>query len=300
MITPSMRFAAVFGAAVLGLSAGPSLRAQVTVNDWTGAVDSNYLNAGNWSGGVVPGATTDIRFTNVPTNRVINLNYTGTGDYTQKIFAIQSGVNLAYTMNLSGTANGRLIYNIVGRGTHPSTTAATGTSTGNSSQRLSFYMNLDYVDINYNGNLLNPSPNVNTTSGLAYAFINMRHSTIDGTAVTGGTMVLGGLTFDQYSSVYAGNLGMTINSNSAGQEDIWAGHLYQAATATAATQKWGTGITRVTGVVDPPVYLIFAQMGSIWSMAFTTVRFGLPPARVRLWAELARSMASSLSTPVRR
>lgn len=263
-----MRFAGLIGAAVFGLSVGPALNAQVMQYYWTGAAgDSNYLNAGNWAVGAIggtyatatpattaPGATADLTLTNQGTGRIINLNYTGAGNYTQQVFAMQTGINLGYTMNLSGTSNGRLIYNIVGRGTHPSTTPATGTSTGNASLRLSFYLNMDHVDINYNGNLLTPSPNVNTTSGLAYAYINMRNSTIDGTAITGGTMVLGGLSFDQNSSVYSGNLGMTINSNSAGQEDIWAGHLYQASTATAATQKWGTGITRVTstGVVDHP------------------------------------------------
>jgi len=258
MISPSLRFAGLVGAAVLGLTVGPALHAQVTTVDWTGAVNSNYLTAGNWSTGVVPGTLSDIRLVTAVANTTINLNYTGTGNYTQQIYAIQAGVNLTYTLNLSGTANGMLIYDIVGRGTHPFTTAATGTSTGNASQRLSFYVNLGpYAQINFAGSPASPNPG-GSTSGLTYAKVTMVNSSIDASMMpnaTGNTLQLGGVSLDRNSWVYSGAYGMTISALCAtGEEETWAGHVYQAATATIGTQKWGTGITRVTptGVVDLP------------------------------------------------
>lgn len=263
MITFFSRILKHTGIAALGLTAILSSHAQVTTNNWVGSVDSNYLNAANWSSGTAPGALSDILLTTsyngTPvTNRVLNLNYTGTGDFTQQIYGIQNGVNRGHTLNLSGTANGRLIYSVVGRGTHPYLTAATSTSTGSSANRLPFYINAGpYTTIIMPGSTGQPSPG-SSTSGFTYALFTLTNAIIDGSMIPNGQVNIGGLTMDAASEVRLGNWGMNVSSNLAtGAEELWAGHIYQnpgATGATATTNKWGTGTTRVTatGVVDHP------------------------------------------------
>lgn len=242
-------------AALLVLAALPAY-SQVTVVDWVG-VDSNYLNSANWSTGVVPDGTSDLRLTSTPTNRVINLSNTGTGDVTYQVNALRTGVQYGYTINLSGNANGKLIYNIVGRGTHPYNTEPLTTGTGNTANRLSMYMNVGpNTVITFDGSTTLAS---GSTSGLTYATINLTgNSMIDGSNIGGSLLEIGMVNVEQGSSVYLGSKKFTVSGNvAAGLEEQWAGHVYQDVNATTRgydTQKWGTGTTRVmpTGVVDIP------------------------------------------------
>lgn len=251
-------------AAILGLAASHSAQAQVTVIDWLG-VDSNYLNPANWvtvaspgdgvlppGQNVAPGAMFDLRLTAAATNRVINLNYTGTGDVTHNIYSMRSGVSLAYTMNLSGTANGWLTYNISGRGTHAYNTDPIPAGTGSSTTRLAFYMNVGpYTRITFDGS---PSTISGGVSGLTLAKITLKgNSVIDASGVGGNLLEIGGLNAEEGTTVYMANKNLTISgSNAAGQEEVWAGRIYNDPGTNLDTQKWGAGITRVapTGVVE--------------------------------------------------
>jgi outer membrane autotransporter protein len=87
--------------------------------DWTGAVDNNWFNPGNWSGGSVPdGAIVAIRLPgdNAITNKNIVAHYDGTGDKTIQLYSIQTGANKSYTLEFSGNDDGLLIINPIGRG----------------------------------------------------------------------------------------------------------------------------------------------------------------------------------------
>ena len=253
MISRYLRPSRLAGTAALGMAAALTAPAQVTVVDWLG-VDSNYLNLANWSNNAVPDGTSGLRLTSTPTNRVMNLNHTAAGDVTYQVNAMRTAVNLGYTFNLSGNENGWLTYHIVGRGTHPYNTEPTSTSTGNSANRLSFYMNVGpYTTISLAGASTLAS---GATSGLIYAQINlMGNSIIDASGVQGASIELGGLEMEQGTTLNIGTKRLTIaGATLTGQTALWAGHIVQTNAAAGETQKWGPGITRVTstGVVDAP------------------------------------------------
>ncbi len=272
MISRFSRSSRLAGTAALSLFAIVCTRAQVTSIEWLG-VDSNYLNSANWvtilpnntnpmtgpvtlppGQNVAPGAAFDLVFTATPANKVINLSHTAAGDVTHQIYAMRAGVSLAYTLNLSGNANGWLNYNIVGRGTHAFSTDPIPAGTGTSTSRLPFYMNVGpYTRITFAGSPATVSGGV---SGLTLAKIRLTgNSIIDGSAVGGSLLEIGGLNAEVGTSVYMGMKALTISgSNAAGEEEIWAGRIYQDPTNVTATQKWGGGTTRVatTGVVDLP------------------------------------------------
>lgn len=260
-------------AVVLGLTTCLQLKAAFSglEYEWTGAADSNYLNAANWTtytygtttktaATVAPGATSDIVFTSSASNRVLNLANTATGDATYNIYGLCSAVSLGYTMNLSGTSNGWLVYNIVGRGTHPYAVDPSTTLTGSSANRLSFYLNLgNYSKITFSGGSTLP---MEATSGLTYATINMTgNSIIDASGIssakTSNLLGLGALTMAEGTTVYSGNYGISVNNGLvAGQEVTWGGHIYSASTVTVSSTNYAAAnsIVRVTptGVVDLP------------------------------------------------
>jgi uncharacterized protein with beta-barrel porin domain len=272
----------------LSFIAGFSLQAAVPLYNWTGAVDSDYLNAANWNvstfaaptvtspATVAPGGTSDIRLMSAPTNRVLNLNYTGAGPMTYQIYGIQAGVSLGYTINFSGTSNGWLTYNIVGRGTHPYATDATLTLTGSSANRLGFFINLgSYSKITFDGS---PYMAMAGTSGLTYAKIAMKgNSMIDASGMTnitnntttppttlsGAQVGIGGLNMEAGTSLNLGAYIAYINGlNLAGEQQIWAGHIFS--TSTGTTVNYGLGVTRVatTGAVDLPGGFLLRSGGS--------------------------------------
>ncbi|MGC4071979.1 MAG: autotransporter domain-containing protein [Nibricoccus sp.] len=239
------------GTVALSLASAAAAQAQTNV-DWLG-VDSNYLNPANWSSGTVPNGTSALRFNSTITNRVINLNYTGTGNVIYNVNAFRTAVNFGYTMNIAGNQNGWLNYNIVGRGTHPYNTEPNTTSTGNAANRLSFYLNVGpYTRLSFDGASTLAS---GATSGLLYAEVSlMGNAILDITGATGTRVELGGLNAEVGTQVLLGNKGFNINgATQAGQTAIWAGQITQTA-VTPDIQMWGQGITRVatTGVVTVP------------------------------------------------
>jgi uncharacterized protein YhjY with autotransporter beta-barrel domain len=239
------------GAALAAMAAGiVTLDAQTYTltgtSDWLGTADSNYLNGANWSTGTVPDASTDIRLLVTSANRVINLTNTTTSDMQVDVFAMRTAVNYGYTMNLASTGGAKLIYNITGRGTHPYNTDADGSSTGNTANRLNFYMNMGadtVVRFDPDGDLLAKG----ATSGLIYAYFKMAdnavidatqfHNTLSvaGTSATtpglvtfSGEVAIGGMDIGPNAKVLLGtnraNLGAGIL---AGMEEKWEGLLLQ-------------------------------------------------------------------------
>ncbi|OAM88278.1 autotransporter outer membrane beta-barrel domain-containing protein [Termitidicoccus mucosus] len=108
----------------LVLLSAAAIRAQLTpvpdhFTDWTGAVDNNFFNPGNWSTGVVPdGPTVAVRLPgdSAITNKNIVAHHGGAGDKTIQLYSIQTGANKSYTIEFSGNDDGMLIINPVGRG----------------------------------------------------------------------------------------------------------------------------------------------------------------------------------------
>jgi outer membrane autotransporter protein len=87
--------------------------------DWTGAVDNNFFNPGNWSTGIVPDdPVTAIRLpgdTAIPKNIVAH--YDGVGDKTIQFYSLQVGSNKSYTLEFSSADDDSLlILNPIGRG----------------------------------------------------------------------------------------------------------------------------------------------------------------------------------------
>lgn len=222
-------------------------------SDWTGAVDSDYFKPGNWTGGV-PGASTDIRLPSEPANKTLNITHNGTENRQVEIYGIRTGLSYAYNINLQSTSSGTLTYTITGRGTHPFNTDADSTSTGNTANRLPFYINMGnntritFADDIYTGGGSNTVPlAARDTSGLLYAFINMtgnavidgrnmdNYITIGGTSAAipgaiswGGAVRLGAFSIGPDATVYlgmtTGHLGAALG---AGLEERWEGLLIQ-------------------------------------------------------------------------
>lgn len=136
---------------------GAALRAQMTpvpteFSDWTGAADSNFFNAANWSTGVVPNSpTAAIRLpgdTSIA-NTTIYMTHNDVGDMRYQFYSMQTGASGLYTVVLEGNENGWLEWNPVGKGftfngiigTTPESGAGNDmtnpTSTGNGSTRNS-------------------------------------------------------------------------------------------------------------------------------------------------------------------
>lgn len=111
--------AVLFAAAPLGAQQLPLTPAPDHFTEWTGAVDNDFFNPGNWSTGLVPnGPDVAIRLPGDPgiPNKHIVANYTGTGDKKIQLYSIQTGINKVYHMEFTGNENGWLIINPVGKG----------------------------------------------------------------------------------------------------------------------------------------------------------------------------------------
>ncbi|MDR0353781.1 MAG: autotransporter outer membrane beta-barrel domain-containing protein [Opitutaceae bacterium] len=121
---PALRLAAALSIIYFSLFMGAALRAQLTpvpdrFTDWTGAVDNDFFNPGNWSTGVVPDSpTVAVRLPgdNAITHKNIVAHHDGVGDKTIQFYSIQTGANKSYTLEFSGNDDGLLIINPIGRG----------------------------------------------------------------------------------------------------------------------------------------------------------------------------------------
>lgn len=275
MITAQVRFSRLVATTGLILAAALTAQAQPVFVDWTGAVDSNYFNAGNWSSNVVPGATSQIRMTGTTAIKTLDLAYAGTGDTIVNIWGLQTGVRSAYTLNLSGTANGWLNYNIVGRGAAPYyadlNTLQTFANTGATATRLPFFVNIgSYARITANGSTAifgagqsglaqanirmtgNAEMDLSQAGSLSYTYVGT--STVTTTPRTG--LEIGGLQMESGTTVYLGTKGLTLQGhNAAGETYVMAGRVIQNAPTSGtpvAAQKWGTGIILMSGTMDYP------------------------------------------------
>lgn len=260
------------------------LPAQFT--DWTGKVDNNFFNPGNWSTGAVPdGANVAIRLSGDPAtpNKHIVAKYTGAEDKVIQFFSIQSGANKIYTMEFSGDTNagGWLIINPVGRGfVHNGiigTTAELGqsyditypTSTGDSTTRLAAYYILNN---NTRISFQNSTAGVRQQeSGLAQGVFTLNGNAQIDLSKFGDVMYvkdgvvtnpnqnnraeIGGLLYTSPGSViYVGGHPVAINTRmAAGSESIMEGTFYTGNTPSVgggATCHVYGDITRMKGIVN--------------------------------------------------
>lgn len=113
--------------AVTGLHAQTPTPVPQYFYEWTGAADTNFFNANNWSYSgttsvpstpAVPpsGPTTSINLPLDSANKTIDYIYNGTGTQRFTFYSIQSGVSKTYNLNFSGNENGWLEINPVGKG----------------------------------------------------------------------------------------------------------------------------------------------------------------------------------------
>lgn len=225
-------------------------------SDWLG-VNSNYFDAANWSSGV-PTGNTDIRLLSESPVKTLNITHSGTGNRQVDIYSIRTAANYAYTINLESTSSGTLTYNITGRGTHPFNTNGDGTSTGNTANRLNFYITMGNNTImtfapdaflGYEGNTSTPATSAanvplpgRSTSGLTYAFITMTGNAVldfrtmdnyynvsaEGVIQSQGTALTGGFNIGEDAVVYLGTHRGTLSQGlNASMEERWEGLLIQ-------------------------------------------------------------------------
>ena len=95
---------------VIGPAGDMTLTVGGVFNTWTGAVDSNWLNAGNWSLGVIPDATMDVRINTV--GQIITVG--GAGTQTINTLGVVSGSAIQFLganlqLNNNSTVNGDLL-----------------------------------------------------------------------------------------------------------------------------------------------------------------------------------------------
>lgn len=259
---------AAFTSGIISTAQPTGTQAVLTgTTDWKG-VDSDYFNAANWTNGV-PTGSSDIRLVSEPTNKTLNIKHTGAGNKQVDIYSIRTAVNYAYTINLESTSSGTLTYNFTGRGTHPFNTNGDGTGTGNSANRLSFYINMGnntritfaedcYIGNNGEGStpMTDSQPLITrSTAGLTYAFITMTGNAVldmrtmdDYFAITGasdadpgtlksvGTALTGGFNIGKDAVVYLGlHRGTLSQGVSASMEERWEGLLIQDELAAGET-----------------------------------------------------------------
>lgn len=270
-------------AVCLGLAClATHLAAQITplpdhFTDWTGKVDSNFFNPGNWSTGRVPdGVDVAIRLPGDPSipNKKIVANYTGTGDKLLQFFSIQSGASKVYTVEFSGNENGWLVLNPVGKGFTFNGVIGNSMglsqdityydSTGNDTNRLaSYYILNSYTRLTLNGSnrLLRQaesalSSGIFTLKGNAEMDLsqagNLDFITSTGTySPRRDTLVqIGGLNTDPGTMVYVGDKYVNINSRiSTGEKSVMAGVFAGNPTGNPTCDVNGA-YTQMTGVVN--------------------------------------------------
>lgn len=245
--------------------------------DWTGAVDNNWFNPGNWSTGLAPeGVDVAVRLRGdsaIP-NKHIYANYTGTGDKTIQLYSLQTGANKGYTLEFSGSEDGWLILNPVGKGftfngfigtemgssydiTHPN-------STGDSTVRLAMNVVLNsYTRLTLENStaamrhLVNGlSQAVFTLKGNAQMDVSQSgeipfvYASGTYTAERAATVQIGGLITDPGTVVYVGSRYVNINGGIAtGETAIMSGLFYGDNTGNATCDVYGY-ITHMTGIVN--------------------------------------------------
>jgi uncharacterized protein YhjY with autotransporter beta-barrel domain len=184
--TAAILLAALSGAAI-------ELRAQTPTplpqyfHEWTGAVDSNFLNAANWtySGGsgapssssVPDGPTAAIYLPLSAQNKVLNFTHEGTGTKRFSFFSIQTGASKAYTLNFSGNPNGWLEVNPLIKGFTTNGSLEQISSPGyngasNNNTRIPVYVTLNaYTRLTLEDSL---NTMLRTQSGLNQALFTLR------------------------------------------------------------------------------------------------------------------------------
>lgn len=258
------------------------LDAQITAvpaqfTDWTGAINSDFFNPGNWSTGIVPNSTdAAIRLPGDPTiaNKHIMLTYTGTGDKRIQFYSIQTGASKTYTVEFAGTEAGWLELNPVGKGftfngiignsmgssydiTYPE-------STGNDTNRLAAYYILNsYSRLTLAGSSAairvaenGLSSGVFTLRGNAEMDLsaagNLPFITASGTynANRLARLQIGGLQTDPGTVIYVGTREVNLNSRMAtGEVSVMGGLFYGDNTGNAECHVNGY-ITKMTGIVN--------------------------------------------------
>ncbi len=186
---------------VLIMSAASPGNAQLTptptpqwFHEWTGAQDSNFLNAANWkysgwtaedgppaglpSSPTVPdGPTAAIYLPLSPENKVLNFNHEGEGTRRFTFYSIQTGASKAYTLNFSGNPNGWLEVNPLVKGFAPNggfdTLAQPGyNGASNNNTRIPVYVTLNaYTRLTLDGSY---NTILRTQSGLNQALFTLR------------------------------------------------------------------------------------------------------------------------------
>jgi hypothetical protein len=230
--------------------------------EWTGAVDNDFFNPGNWSTGIVPDSpTAAIRLPGDPgiPNKHIIANYTGSGDKTIQFYSMQTGINKVYHLEFSGNCvqddsgnvieENWLIANPLGKGftfngnigsslsglshdiTYP-------TSSGNDSNRHSSYITLNsYTRLTFDGSYATLRT---ANSGLSLAVFTLKGNAqmdlskagdnpfvyASGTysAVRTARVQIGGLQTDPGTYIYVGSREVEINGRmSTGEVSVMGG-----------------------------------------------------------------------------
>ncbi|OAM90442.1 autotransporter outer membrane beta-barrel domain-containing protein [Termitidicoccus mucosus] len=273
-----LRAATVLASGITCLAA--TLNAQLTLvpdhfTDWTGAVNSDWFNSGNWSTGVVPdGPTAAVRLLGSSdiSNKTINLVNTGTGDKRVQLYSIQTGMMRLYTLNLEGTEDGWMELNPTGKGftfngfignsfgTSLDITAPE--STGGSSVRLAMNVTLN----SYSRLTLDDSYSSMRVleSGLSQAVITMKGNSEMNLANAGmipfvttsgshaaGTLQIGGLSTEVGTVVNLGTFNVRINDRIAAGEIVrWSGLLFSEGVSARTFDIMGGGIVIMDGMVS--------------------------------------------------
>ncbi|MDR1009990.1 MAG: autotransporter outer membrane beta-barrel domain-containing protein [Opitutaceae bacterium] len=281
---PALRLAAVLFIIHFSLyiGAAPALRAQLTpapsvFTDWTGAVDNNWFNPGNWSTGLVPdGADVAVRLRGesaIP-NKHIHASYTGIGDHTIQLYSLQTGANLGYTLEFSGNEDGWLILNPVGKGftfngfigteMGSSYDITNPNSTGDNTLRLAMNVTLNsYTRLTLEGS----SAAVRVLeNGLSQGLFTLKGNAQMDVSQSGGqpfiyasgtyeanrtaTVQIGGLQTDPGTVVYVGARVASINSRiPTGETSVMSGLFYGDNTGNANCDVYGY-ITQMNGIVN--------------------------------------------------
>ncbi|WP_342750992.1 hypothetical protein OH491_09405 [Termitidicoccus mucosus] len=112
---------AVFAATIVFIGGAPRAVAQasrpVATVDWTGAVDSNWLNPANWSSGAIPGSSDRVQWLATGTSRNLVLSSASASSVSYKIggFAVTPSTGVA-NIALQSTGGGWLDLELDGPG----------------------------------------------------------------------------------------------------------------------------------------------------------------------------------------
>ncbi len=164
-------------------------------NEWTGATNSNYGTAGNWSPSSVPGSNSSVLFGNIPsTNQTINLG--AQRQLTQ--LNIHSNLNYTFTSGDFVATNGPSNWNFSG----------SGNFTFNTPLRLNTNLTITHTGsglVTYNSDITNwGSTRMLTISGSGTSIIN--------SSIGGGV----NLTIQSGINTFTGNIGSGIVNVSGG------------------------------------------------------------------------------------